>query len=86
MKCPKIKKSEFQLVGLCGIFIAMKMEEIITICSEDLLYCTSNVFTKDQLLQMETRMASACNWRFTPLTLNHWLNLMTSNWDMFAAC
>lgn len=35
MKAPGIRKNEFQLVGLCGIFIAMKMEEIVTICSDD---------------------------------------------------
>lgn len=35
MKVPFIKKNEFQLVGLCAIFIAMKMEEIVTICSDD---------------------------------------------------
>lgn len=63
-----IKKSEFQLVGLCAIFISMKMVEIVAICADDLLYCTSNVFTLEELLKMENNMINACEWKLNPMT------------------
>jgi hypothetical protein len=85
-KYPNVKKSEFQLVGLCAIFISMKMLEIVAICAEDLLYCTSNVFNLKELLLMEKKIITACEWKINPMTLNHWLNLLTSNWDLFATC
>jgi hypothetical protein len=85
-KYPNVKKSEFQLVGLCAIFISMKMLEIVAICAEDLLYCTSNVFNLKELLLMEKKIINACEWKINPMTLNHWLNLLTSNWDLFATC
>ena len=81
-----VKKSEFQLVGLCAIFISMKMLEIVAICAEDLLYCTSNVFSQKDLLVMEDNMVNNTNWMLSPMTLNHWVNLLTHNWDMFASC
>ena len=60
------------------------MLEIVSICADDLLYCTSNVFTLTQLLSMESRMIESCEWKLSPLTINHWLNLLTTNWDLFA--
>lgn len=86
MNVQGVKKSEFQLVGLCAIFISMKMLEIVAICADDLLYCTSNVFTLKELLTMENDMITKTQWMLSPMTLNHWLNLLTSNWDCFATC
>ena len=51
-----VAKSEVQLVGITGLLIATKYEEIYPPTVKDFIYLTDQTFTRAQLLQMEKNM------------------------------
>lgn len=81
---PNVKKSEFQLVGICALLLSMKITEINTIPSDKILCLANNIFSKDQMISLEMQMINNLGWRLNPMTLHHWAAYITSNWDTFA--
>lgn len=52
----KIKKSEYQLVGVTGLLIAAKIEEIYAPEVQDMVFVTAKSYTREQILKMEHTM------------------------------
>lgn len=64
-----VTKDIFQLVGLACLFIAGKFEEIYPPSLEEYLESCNNVFSREQLLQIETIILNAI--QFNLVILNH---------------
>lgn len=78
-----IAKNEFQLVGICAIFMSMKLQEVIIIPSSEFLRLANDIYNTKQLKEMEQNMIDRLNWNLNPITLNHWLSYITVKWDEF---
>lgn len=51
-----IHRSKLQLVGVTGMLIACKYEEIYPPIVKDFVYITDNAYTKEEILEMEKDM------------------------------
>ncbi len=56
MQVHQVAKSQFQLVGVTGMLIACKYEEVYSPGVEDLVYITDNTYTKEEVKTMEVTM------------------------------
>ncbi len=52
----KVARQRLQLVGICGMLIASKFEEIFPPGVEDFVYISDNTFTRQQVIEMESTM------------------------------
>lgn len=52
----KVVRQRLQLVGICGMLIASKFEEVFPPGVEDFVYISDNTFTRQQVIEMESTM------------------------------
>ncbi|CAE7913618.1 ccna2 [Symbiodinium sp. KB8] len=69
-----VLRRRLQLVGVTGMFVAAKFEEIDPPRATDFVYITDNTYSKDDLLQMECMMLSALEFRVVVPTPAHFFN------------
>lgn len=69
-KTKNITKKNFQLVGTAALFLACKMEEIISPCLKLFIIATNNGYNKEEILEMERSISKTLNWSLTPTTIN----------------
>lgn len=60
-----VERSKLQLVGLIGIFVASKMEEISAVEVSDLLYISDNAYTFEEIILFEREVLLTINWNLT---------------------
>merc|ERR1719498_2218902 len=63
-KCT-ISRKKLQLVGVTGMLIAAKYEEIYAPEVRDFVYITDKAYTKEEILQMEIAMLNALEFQIT---------------------
>jgi hypothetical protein len=64
-KTPNLPRSRLQLAGITAIFVAGKYEETLTPSVTDYVYYTDNIYTVEELLQMENEMLEAIEWNLS---------------------
>jgi cyclin A len=70
----KVARSRLQLVGVCGMLIAAKFEEVFPPGVDDFVYISDNTFTRAQVIETETLILSTLNWDLTNPTVLDFLN------------
>lgn len=66
-----VSRSKLQLVGVCAMLIASKVEEIYAPEVRDFIYISDNAYTPTELLEMEKHMLLTLGFRFSnPLPLH----------------
>ena len=60
-----VERSRLQLVGVTGLLLAAKYEEIYPPELRDLVYITDKAYTKEEILAMEERMLKALDYKVT---------------------
>lgn len=78
-----VKKEQIQLVGVTAILLAAKMDEIYTPKIEYIQAATKNIYSVQEILQMENYMYKTLQYKITPPTINLWANWYMSQWDKF---
>jgi len=68
-----IKRKKLQLVGVTGMLIAAKFEEIYPPEVRDFVYITDKAYTKDEILAMEVNMLTALDFHLNCPTVAHFL-------------
>ncbi|CAE7444052.1 unnamed protein product [Symbiodinium natans] len=83
MSALPVLRRRLQLVGVVGMFVAAKFEEIDPPRATDFVYITDNTYSKEDLLQMECTMLSALDFRVVVPTPAHFFNqfLKANNCD-----
>ena len=72
----KIERANYQLVGICALFIACKHEEINLPNPKDFLFITENAYSKEQLFKMEYDILNSINFEvLIPTQLDFYLYL-----------
>ena len=61
----KVSRSKLQLVGVSGMLIASKFEEIFPPGVDDFVYISDNTFTRQQVIEMETLMLNSLQFDLT---------------------
>lgn len=61
----KVPRQKLQLVGICGMLIACKFEEIFPPGVEDFVYISDNTFTRAQVIEMESLMLNILGFDLT---------------------
>ena len=79
-----MEKNKFQMFGLTCLFLACKMEEILPPSIDHMVELGSGMFLKSEIYVEEVDIMKALGWKMRPITLNHWLNLLTHLWDKFS--
>ena len=72
----KIERSNYQLVGICALFIACKHEEINLPNPKDFLFITENAYSSEQLYKMEYDILNSINFEILiPTQLDFFLSI-----------
>ncbi|CAE7298105.1 unnamed protein product [Symbiodinium pilosum] len=74
MSALPVLRRRLQLVGVAGMFVAAKFEEIDPPRATDFVYITDNTYSKEELLQMECTMLSALDFRVVVPTPAHFFS------------
>jgi cyclin A len=61
----KVTRARLQLVGVSGMLIASKFEEIFPPGVDDFVYISDNTFTRNQVIEMETTMLNLLQFDLT---------------------
>lgn len=80
---PNVKKEEYQLIGICGMYIASKNEEIYSPRISDFAKSAANGYSVENIKSMEKTMLKKLNWKIFPGTAFNWLNWLMTQWDKF---
>ena len=72
-KTPNLPRSRMQLAGITSIFIAGKYEETLTPTLDEYVYFTDNVYTAEQILEMENEMLEKLEWNLSVPIPPHFL-------------
>lgn len=80
---PAIQRREFQLLGVTGLYIASKLEEICVPKIQDFAKATDNGYSIEQIRAMERHILKALKWRVMPATMSHWASWLMLQWDDF---
>lgn len=64
----QVTRAQLQLVGITGVLIAAKHEEIWAPEVKDCVYISANTYTHNEVLVMEREIAAALKFRFTVAT------------------
>lgn len=59
-----VSRSQLQLVGVVALFIACKMEEIKPPLLRNFLFVCDGMYSRDQFLAIEKKMANKLKWKF----------------------
>ena len=78
-----VKKVELQLIGVTSLFIASKMEEVLSPKVRDFAKSTDDAYTMEQIIHMEKKMMAKMSYLLAPPTLFMWANWFMSQWDLF---
>merc|ERR550537_298302 len=68
-----VARRRLQLVGVGGMLIASKFEEIYPPETRDFVYITDNAYTKEEVLSMEVSMLTALGFNLCCPTVAHFL-------------
>jgi cyclin A len=60
--------NQIQLLGCAAMLLASKFENVFIVNVEDLVYMTDNTYTRAQILDMETRVLTALDFRLVAAT------------------
>lgn len=60
-----IERNRLQLVGLVGILVASKMEEVSAVEISDLVYISDNAYTSQIIIEFEKEVMSTIEWNLT---------------------
>lgn len=71
-----VARRRLQLVGVAGMFVASKFEQIDPPRVADFVYITDNTYTKEDILSMECTMLSALSFRVVVPTQAHFLDYL----------
>lgn len=82
---PRIKRDDFQLIGVTCLWIALKSEEVNSIRVKNLLEMTGSLYTETQLKEMERDILIKLSWRLSPPTPLGWMHVIINLWDLCAA-
>lgn len=82
-KQSNILKNNFQLVGICAVFMSMKIQEVIIIPSAEFLRLANDIYDTKQQREIEQNLINRLDWKLNPITLNHWQSYISHKWDEF---
>jgi len=71
-----VARRRLQLVGVVGMFVAAKFEQIDPPRVADFVYITDNTYTKEDILSMECTMLTALSFRVVVPTQAHFLDYL----------
>ena len=77
-----IKKSQFQLLAAVCILLASKFSQVVPITTEQLVIYTDNSVSKKELLQWEIMVLEVLKWEISIPTVNCFLNLLYSSFNV----
>ncbi len=66
---PQVTRQNLQLVGVTAMLLASKYEEIYPPQIRDLVFIPDRAYNRDQILEMESTMANALEFRLTVPTI-----------------
>lgn len=78
-----IKKQDLQLVGVTSMFMASKMEEILSPKVQDFVKSTDDGYSQEQIVAMEKEMMREMKWLMAPPTPFMWASWYMNQWDIF---
>ncbi|CAG9318064.1 unnamed protein product [Blepharisma stoltei] len=78
-----IKKEEFQLIGMCCLNLAAKIEEVYPPKIEDWARSCDNGYSLESIRYMENFILKILQWKVFPATVFNWLNWLITQWDIF---
>jgi len=79
-----ITTDSFQLIGVTSIFIAAKLEEIYVPDIKYFSQATGYFSSADQIRQMEKLIMASLDYKMYPMTLLHWADWYTYQWDNYS--
>jgi Cyclin, N-terminal domain len=79
----KVKKTEFQLLGITCMHIASKIEEIYPPKLEDWVRSADGGYASQEIIQKEKLVLRTLGFKVFPATVYNWTNWLMTQWDSF---
>lgn len=80
---PGVLKQNLQLLGVTAMYVAAKMEEVLSPKVADFVKSTDNGYSADQILAMEKTLYRVLGWQLAPPTAAMWASWYMTQWDLF---
>ena len=80
---PRIKKTEFQLLGIASLHLASKIEEIYPPKLEDWVRSADGGYTLEQIVSTERVVLRDLHFKVNPGTCCNWVSWLMTQWDSF---
>ncbi len=77
----KVPRENYQLVGVAGLVVAAKFEEVIFPKLRDFSLAAGNAYSLDQIKACERELLLSSHWQVTAPTLYHWTTWLMTQWD-----
>jgi len=71
----------FQLLGITSMFIASKIEEIISPSIENFSFTANNAYSLEDIQMMEIEICKSLDWKLKGTSINTVLGILTEEWD-----
>jgi transcription initiation factor TFIIIB Brf1 subunit/transcription initiation factor TFIIB len=73
LELKQVRRSKLQLVGVAALLLSAKYEEIYPPELRDLVYITDRAYNKQEILEMESEIATTLQYQFTIPTVHSFL-------------
>jgi hypothetical protein len=78
-----VPRETYQLVGIAGLVVAAKFEEVTFPNLSDFSLAAGNAYSLEQIKASERDLLLTCHWQVTAPTLYHWFTWLMTQWDEF---
>ena len=78
----KIKRTNFQLIGMVCIWLASKLENIHFITKQKLIYMSDNSFTDEEMIKMEKIVLQELNFNLNTCVLYNYISLYSKRLNL----
>lgn len=80
---PNVRKQDLQLIGVASMFMASKIEEVLSPKVADFAKSTDDGYSKEQIILKEKEIMRTLRWQLNPPTAYMWASWYMSQWDIF---
>ena len=81
----KVTRDHYQLVGIAGLVVASKFEEVIFPKLRDFSLAAGNAYSIEQIQGCERELLLTSHWQVSDPTLYHWITWLMTQWDDFVS-
>ena len=81
-----MEKNQLQLLASTCIYIASKVEDVVPLMIDDLIYCADRTFEKNDICDCEEKVLETINWNLSSPTIYEFVSLYVEHCSIDDSC